>query len=168
MENDTKELEDRLSALQPAPVPEGTEARVLEIFDGEIPLTASPDFAEADKVIPFPLWRRLGAVAAVLVACTGVFFALLNNFGPTPDGGTIANKTTPANPAAPTFHPVSAEDVFEGIRDGGVFLSEDGEPVRELHYHFSNSFRWENPDDGSVIEMKVPRERNFLVPVRTD
>ena len=158
MDPELQKVEKALAAHTPARVPEALEARVFEILDGG-PHTGS------GTLIRFPLLRYIGAAAAVLIAATGVFFSVLNSLPKDTTGsGRVAGDATPRR----AFIPVRAENVFEGASDEGLTLTEDNRPVQKLRYRFSDTYRWENPEDGSTIEMVVPRERLLLVPARTD
>ncbi len=158
--DDLHQLEAELEALEPAPVSDDLSAKVLGIFDGET-LAAVPD-----KVVRFPFLQRLGTAAAVAIAAVGVTFAVLNNL-PKNQGGSSGDVAERAE-LKKTFVPVAAENIFEGVRNEGVTLTGDNRPVQKLRYQFSDSYQWVNPDDGSTIEMTVPRERIILVPVPTD
>ena len=168
MEDDIQKLEAELAELSPAPVPQDLEDRGFAIFEGEV--TVQP--AE-QNVVPFPIWQRIGAAAAVGVASVGVYFAFLTNFGEPPASTSANRDVRPPSvesiaPAEKNFVPASANNTFRGVRDGGVFLNEEGQPVRELRYEFSDSYRWVDEKDGSELELIVPRERSYLVPVPTD
>ena len=158
--DDLLELEAELKALEPAPLSEDLSAKVLGIFDGETIAT------EPDKVVRFPVFQRLGAAAAVAIAAVGVTFAILNNLPE--DQGSASGDVADRAELKKTFVPVVAENIFEGVRNEGMTLTGDNRPVQRLRYQFSDSYQWVNPDDGSTIEITVPRERIILVPVPTD
>jgi hypothetical protein len=71
-------------------------------------------------------------------------------------------------PGKAPFVPLHTENIFEGVHDEGLFLTNDKVPVQSVRYRFSDSFKWKNTQDGSVIEMTIPSERLFLLPVHTD
>jgi hypothetical protein len=163
MNPEDEHFESKLREFTPVEVPQALQSRILEIF--ETPETGRQPEDFADKVTAFPILRPLAVAAAVLVAATGVFFAVLNNLSTNPGTGpgTIAE-----NPATKSFVPLRAENVFEGVDDEGLFLTGGKIPVHGVRYRFSDSFHWTNPKDGSVIKMTVPSERLYLIPVRTD
>ena len=99
--------------------------------------------------------RPLAVAAAILIAATGVFFAVLNNLSTRPQAvpDSIAKQ-----PSTESFVPLHAENVFEGVEDDGLFLTGGKIPVHGVRYRFSDSFHWQNPKDGSVIKMTVPSE----------
>ena len=163
MNPEDEHFESKLREFTPVEVPQALQSRILEIF--ETPETDRQPEDFVDKVTAFPILRPLAIAAAVLVAATGVFFAVLNNLSTNPGTGpgTIAE-----NPATKSFVPLRAENVFEGVDDEGLFLTGGKIPVHGVRYRFSDSFHWTNPKDGSVIKMTVPSERLYLIPVRTD
>lgn len=189
MDHDFEQLEADLSSLKPAPVPAELEATIVAGFSDRAmsAVNAAPAVTEANETTaaenvitgPWSAWQRMGAAAAVLIAGIGVFFAVLNQFGPhsgtspaplaTGRSNSIAPGTTEAPaPPRPVLVPVSADNVFEGVRDEGIILSSDNIPVRQLRYRFTDSMLLENPEDGSEVQLSMPREHLYLVPVQTD
>ena len=71
--------------------------------------------------------QKISAVAALLIACVGVFFAILND-------QNSSNKTTSSKVSVnkplkkDQFVPTNAKNVFEGVKDEGLFLSKDKIP----------------------------------------
>ena len=57
---------------------------------------------------------------------------------------------------------------FETTDIDNIFISEDKIPYQGIRYQFSDSFIWKNKNDGALIEMKVPSQRLFYVPIKTD
>ena len=171
MEKEIEKLETALGELTPAAVPEALEARVHGVFSGQAALQSIPT-NEPTNIVAFPRWRAFGSAAAVAVAMVGVFFAALNSMDSGNRSGNASGGVPLAGDATPnidrTFVPVRAENVFEGAQKEEFFLTEDQLPVQKVRYQFSDSYIWENPSDGTSIEMTVPRERLFIVPVRTD
>lgn len=184
MDHDFEQLEADLSRLKPAPVPAALEATIVAGFSddrsSESPSAATTAVTEPDNVVPGPwsAWQKLGAAAAVLVAGVGVFFAVLNQFepntgrsaAPVATSKSIGERGSMEAPAKlrPALVPVSADNVFEGVRDEGIILSSDNIPVRQLRYRFTDSMLLENPEDGSEVQLSMPREHLYLVPVQTD
>ncbi len=160
------DLEAALRELEPVEVPRELEARIFEIFEGRV---SEASGGTGSKVVRFPVLRSIGAAAAIAIAATGVLFAVINTMdrSRSGNGGPLAGDATQL-PTSATFVPVRAENVFQGAQDEGVYFTDERVPVRQIRYQFSNSFRWENPQDGSTIEMTVPQEKLFIVPLRTD
>jgi len=163
MNPENEHFESELREFTPAELPQPLQSRILGIFDTAAQSTSPEDIAV--KVTSFRILKSLAVAAAVLIAVTGVFFAVLNNLStnPQPPPGGIAKQ-----PSTESFVPLHAENVFEGVEDEGLFLTGEKIPVHGVRYRFSDSFHWQNPKNGSVIKMTVPSERLYLIPVRTD
>ena len=163
MDPKNENFESELREFTPAELPQPLQSRILEIFDTASQSSSPEDIAV--KVTSFRILRPLAVAAAILIAATGVFFAVLNNLSTSPQAvpDSIAKQ-----PSTESFVPLHAENVFEGVEDDGLFLTGGKIPVHGVRYRFSDSFHWQNPKDGSVIKMTVPSERLYLIPVRTD
>jgi hypothetical protein len=165
MKTDLKEIEQKLYALKPAKLPEPLNAQIEEIFESS---KSDQDFDSHErKIIWLPKLQRISAVAALLIASIGVFFAVLNDRNSSNE--TASSKDTVDKAInKDQFIPINAKNVFEGVTDEGLFLSKDKAPFHGLRYQFLDSFLWQNEEDGSSIEMEVPSQRLFLVPIKTD
>ncbi len=165
MKTELQEIEHKLHELKPAKVPESLNAQIEKIFESS---KSNQDFDSHErKIIRFPKLQKISAAAALLIASIGVFFAALN------DRNSNNETATSKDPLFETtnkdqFIPINAKNVFEGVTDEGLFLSKDKAPYHGLRYQFLDSFLWKNEEDGSSIEMKVPSQRLFLVPIKTD
>ncbi|MFL2480809.1 MAG: hypothetical protein ACJ0K4_14790 [Verrucomicrobiales bacterium] len=164
MKTDLKEIEQKLHALEPAKLPDAVNTRIEKIFERSDP---EQTLQLTDrKIILFPKLQKISAVAALLIASIGVFFAVLNNKNSSNE--TTSSEITVNGPIKKDqFVPTNAKNVFEGVKDEGLFLSKDKIPYHGVRYQFLDSFLWENEKDGSSIEMKVPSQRLFLVPIKT-
>ena len=69
--------------------------------------------------------------------------------------------------AAAGFRPVRAQNALLSRVDDGLVTLEDGIPARRFRYQFLDTVVWEDPVDGALVEMTVPREELVVVPVRT-
>jgi hypothetical protein len=164
MAQEDEHFESSLREFPPAELPQPLQSSILELFDTPAE-TAGQPAAAAENISRFSLLSPLAVAAAILIAATGVFFAVLNNLDTHP--GTPPDNMVMSREKAP-FVPVHAKNVFEGVDDEGIFLTGGKVPVHGVRYRFSDSFQWKNPKNGSVIEMTVPSERLYLIPVRTD
>ncbi|MEE2809034.1 MAG: hypothetical protein VYB73_06945 [Verrucomicrobiota bacterium] len=165
MKPDLKEIEQKLHELKPAKLPDDLNARIENIFEENEP---NQNLQSNDrKIIWFPKLHKISGAAALLIASIGVFFAVLNDKNSSNE--TTSSEITVNEPIKKDqFVPTNAKNVFEGVKDEGLFLSKDKAPYHGLRYQFLDSFLWENEEDGSSIEMKVPSQRLFLVPIKTD
>ncbi|HIG84265.1 MAG TPA: hypothetical protein EYG40_14100 [Verrucomicrobia bacterium] len=165
MNTDLKEIEQKLHELKPAKLPDDLSAKIENIFENSDHIQNK--YANLRKIIWFPKIQKLSAVAALLIAFVGVFFAMLNDQNSSNE--TTASKASVNKPLKRNqFIPLNAKNVFEGVQDEGLFLSDDKIPYHDVRYQFSDSFLWKNEEDGSLIEMKVPSQRLFFVPIKTD
>ena len=165
MKTDLKEIEQKLHALEPAKLPDAVNTRIEKIFERSDP-EQTPQLTDR-KIILFPKLQKISAVAALLIASIGVFFAVLNDRNSSNE--TASSKDTVDKAInKDQFIPINAKNVFEGVTDEGLFLSKDKAPFHGLRYQFLDSFLWQNEEDGSSIEMEVPSQRLFLVPIKTD
>ena len=99
----------------------------------------------------------------------GVFFTFLNvsnknNLKPTSNNNLIEPNKEVDN----QFVPIKTKNTFEGVSREEIFISKDRIPYQPIRYQFSDSFIWKNKSDGSVIEINVPSQRFFYVPIKTD
>jgi len=165
MKTDLKEIERNLQELNPAKLPDDLDAKIEKIFKNSLHL--SNEDTTHGKIIWLPKMQKLSAAAALLIASIGVFFATLNDQNSSNEATTSKNSVE--EPVKGNqFIPINAKKVFEGVKDDGFFLSKDKTPYHGLRYQFSDSFLWENEEDGSSIEMEVPSQRLFFVPIKTD
>ncbi|MCP4849053.1 MAG: hypothetical protein GY899_14020 [Verrucomicrobiaceae bacterium] len=164
MTQEDKDFEASLRELSPAEVPGALQSQILESLETAYEEGRQPTVV-AGTISKFRFLRPLAVAAAILIAATGVFFAVLNNLDTHP--GTPPGTMAMTSNKVP-FVPVHAENIFEGVEDEGLFLTGEKMPVHGVRYRFSDSFKWENPEDGSIIKMTIPSERLYLLPVRTD
>ncbi len=167
MDKKLKEIENLLKEKKPCGLDTGLKREIELIFTQK--LSQHESLNNQNKIINFPLHQRIATAAAIVIAAIGSLFAFLNdsnrkgiNSASTPIIGQ------PENGEADEFIPLQTENIFEGIVEDNIFISEDKIPYQGVRYQFSDSFIWKNKDDGALIEMKVPSQRLFYVPIKTD
>ena len=167
MDKKLKEIENLLKEQKPCGLDAGFKREIELIFTEQ--LSQHESLNKQNKIINFPLHQRIATAAAIVIAAIGSLFAFLNdsnrkdiNSASTPIIGQ------PENGEADEFIPIQTENIFEGIVEDNIFISEDKIPYQGVRYQFSDSFIWKNKDDGALIEMKVPSQRLFYVPIKTD
>ena len=167
MDKKLKEIENLLKEQKPCGLDAGFKREIELIFTEK--LSQHESLNNQNKIINFPLHQRIATAAAIVIAAIGSLFAFLNdsnrkdiNSASTPIIGQ------PENGEADEFIPIQTENIFEGIVEDNIFISEDKIPYQGVRYQFSDSFIWKNKDDGALIEMKVPSQRLFYVPIKTD
>ena len=69
------------------------------------------------------------------------------------------------NAEADGFEPAGSERELLETADEGVLLQDDAEPVRQVRYTYLERYAWTNPTTGARVEVEVPREDIYLMPV---
>lgn len=193
MNHSDEQLEKELRDLRPqTPSPELTRRIGNSLAAGprEERVTAFPGTEASADATPSP-WRRRW-VAPLALAATLAVVGALYLFGPRtepPTGQGPGLAVTPTAPAAteaapdnpvqtraerlrelrpgPDYEPVKAENTLAAAEDEGVVMVGDNRAARQVRYHFVDTVVWENPMDGSTIEVSVPREEVVLIPLDT-
>ena len=167
MDKKLKEIENLLKQEKPSGLDTEFKRQIELIFTEKLGQPESNN--KKNKIINFPLHQRIATAAAIVIAAVGSLFAFLNdsnrkdiNIASTPIIGQLENGD------ADKFIPIQTENIFEGVIEDNIFISEDKIPYQGVRYQFSDSFIWKNKNDGALIEMKVPSQRLFYVPIKTD
>ena len=149
-----QELESALQKLEPNAPSEELTARIFSAFD--TPTDAAP--AEVESVTPIESsssWFQPFAAAAAVALIAGVVAIIgLNRPSGTED--------------SPTYLPAHAQNTYEGSEVDGIVFNKGSHPMQKVRHQFTDTYTWENPDDGSRVEIRVPVERVRYVPVPTD
>lgn len=108
----------------------------------------------------------LSALAAVVTLGLGSWWL----FNPSPQdepvrapAAMLADRNE--NPASFGMRAVRMEHHLANRIDDGVFIMGDRIGVQQFRYQFVDTVVWEDPRDGSRVEMSVPREEIVLVPL---
>ena len=167
MEKKLKEIENLLKQEKPSGLDTEFKRQIEFIFSEKLGQPESIN--KQNKIISFPLHQRIATAAAIVIAAVGSLFAFLNdskrkdiNSASTPIIGKLENGE------ADKFIPIQTENIFEGLIEDNIIISEDKIHYQGVRYQFSDSFIWKNKNDGALIEMKVPSQRLFYVPIKTD
>jgi hypothetical protein len=161
MNDPLKQLEQELARLVPGRPDPHLQARLRE--------TVAAESARQRSSLPAPArrrswWRQALPLAAAAAFGIGTWVIL----GTTADRfGGAAGDAPAAASADGQFRPVRAQNTLIGVDEAGIVNLQGGQLARSVRYRFMDSVRFENPEDGSIIEMKVPREEILLVPVQT-
>lgn len=129
-------------------------------------------------------WRGLIARPSVpwagmgLAACFGALF--LGPFwqsGPEGDSAAAAGDSAPqaavvvdsseAMDVGVDPEKLLAENVLRQRIDDGIVFLKNGMPARRYRYEFLDRVVYRNAEDGSVVQLDVPREEVVYVPVQT-
>ena len=164
MENKNKDLEDLLTKYKPSGLDESFNHKIDSIFSKN----SDDDLVPSEnKIIPFPFIQKNCNCCCNIIAFIGSFCHSLMT--PITRKSTTSTATNPSPKKDNNqFIPVRAENIFEGLAEDQIILSQDKIPYQGLRYQFSDSFIWKNKDDGTIIEMKVPSQRLYYVPIKTD
>jgi hypothetical protein len=162
------DFEKRLHALQPA----APSSELIERIQEEL---AEPNAIETSRHHPRSV-RLADAVRRILA------LRLVHDFGWACAGAAaavavIANFHHPNAPVARLVEasvPMAEPDAFEHAEttrelvstedSGELFETEEG-PARQVRYSYLEHHAWANPRTGARVEIEVPREDVFLLPV---
>jgi hypothetical protein len=162
------ELEDQLRALSPrSPSPE-LEERVARELSAS-PAQTAP-FARAGVISRQPrggsAWRWLrdigwACAGATLALIAGAFFAPEDTVAPVPE--STSKLTAVASDAA--FDLAGTTSELVATEDSDQVVETENGPVREVRYSFRERHAWTNPRTGARMEIELPRQDVYLVPV---
>jgi hypothetical protein len=155
------DLETELRALQPARPSPSLEAAIARELSAE-PRTLALRPTAGIIVRPerrrgFNLWRGFGWAFAGAAAA----FAVLASI---PTATHKGAEPASAKEAA-YFEPLeSAREFIAADQSEILYDGEDG-PAQLVRYSSVERHSWTNPTTGALVELEVPREDLFLVPV---
>mgnify|MGYP001237300844 CR=1 FL=1 len=162
MDKKLKEIESLLKQQKPSGLDTEFKRQIELIFTEK--LVQLESLSKENKTIKFTHHQRIATAAAIVIAAIGSLFAFLNDS----NRQDINSASTPIIGQPDKFIPIQTENIFEGVVEDNIFISEDKIPYQGIRYQFSDSFIWKNKNDGALIEMKVPSQRLFYVPIKTD
>jgi hypothetical protein len=168
-EQELQKLEQHLRQLLPAEPGEALTARIFDAFD--TPSDAAP--AAVGNITPLPTkarasWAQPFAAAAAVVLIAGIV-ALVGLSRPSDQGKAAEVRPGIVIAAQPArFVPSRAQNSYQGSQVDGLIFTEDRRPMQAVRHQFIETYIWENPADGSRVEVRVPVERIRYVPVPTD
>lgn len=166
MDKELKKIEERLEKLKPSNLESNFYQKIDGIFNSSL---EGADYESKNKTILFSSFlQKIAAAAAILIACVGMFFAFLNDSNRNNLSPSSNNNIVKKNKENDNFVPIKTKNTFEGVSRDEIFISKDRIPYQPVKYQFSDSFIWENKTDGSVIELNIPSQRFFYVPIKTD
>ena len=138
MDKKLKEIENLLKEQKPCGLDTGFKREIELIFTEQ--LSQHESLNKQNKIINFPLHQRIATAAAIVIAAIGSLFAFLNdsnrqdiNSASTPIIGQ------PENGEADKFIPIKTENIFEGVVEDNIFISEDKIPYQGIRYKYSDS-----------------------------
>ena len=151
-----KSLEEKLREVSLRPPPPELEKRIASA------LRSQRRLFRWSRMRRGAIWGGMAAAAALFLGVGVAFWtgslSLPQEEPPTARGTVAADEG---------FRPVHAENRLQNKVDEGIVFLQNGLPARQYRFEFVDRVVWENPRDGSKMEMEVPREEVVLVPVRT-
>jgi hypothetical protein len=132
------EIERELGRLTPAAPSAALRARLIETR------------SRFRKVVPFPYWAPLAAVACAL------FLLLLRTNGP-------SRQPSLSSPSVETFRPVETDRYLISARDLGVIELEPGRPYRLVQCVWADRETFRSETSRSRLEVRQARQQ--IVPL---
>lgn len=167
------ELEDQLRAWRPAaPSPE-LGRRIAQ--DLAAPVVGAAVGAARSGLLTRPTekpgaaWRWLRDLGWALAGATAAL-TVVALFPPSdPPAAPLASSAVVADPPAAqpaaAFEPAGSTSELLATEDSAQLVETNDGPVREVRYSFLERHAWTNPQTGARMEVEVPREDVYLVPV---
>ncbi len=154
------DLEQNLRALRPAPPAPALEQRIAKELAGAAPAAGVKRRAGSGAGLS-PWLRDLGwAVAGAAAA-----WAALAALAPVaPHVAPIAPEAS-APALADTFEHASATEELLATQDATELIETEDGLVRPVLYTYRERHAWANPLTGARMEIEVPREEVYLMPV---
>jgi hypothetical protein len=177
------EIEDQLRLLKPAAPSEGLAARIEQELAIKAPSNPTAGvIVRPSKPSVFWKWVRdlgwAGAGAATALGAVALYSAVQRPavqkaMSPTAVAATPDRdraKVAGAAPVAATaeeqaFEPTEASRELVAVNDSNELLDTENGPVREVRYTYLERLAWAHPGTGARIEIEVPREDVYLLPV---
>ena len=177
------ELEDQLRSLTPMTPSAGLAGRI------ERQLTAASSAVPASGVIARPArtmlaWRWLrdlgwaGAGAAVALAGAALFStvgktAVQSTLTTTLPLAAAPSSSVDSQPVAetnistdgPAFEPTETSRELVSVKNSDELLETENGVVREVRYTYLEHMSWSHPVTGARLEIEVPREDVYFLPV---
>lgn len=191
MDDELKQLEAELKALQPA-APRRALVERLEAELAAPSVGAAPSKGKVVARTSRQWWRAAAALPiAAAIAVAGYFAGRQGAARPTPVVAAATAQPAPAvaPQAAPTetvtasepakwdareitaaeaalFKPVASENVLYAVKDEGLVTLEDGTAARRERLNYVDTITWKNPRTNASVKWTVPREEIRVVPVK--
>ena len=164
---ENRKFEERLRSIRPAQVDPRVKSRI----------EAGIDKRERDRRLArFRAgigWAGMAVAASLLITFGFLLFngrlSISPAFRESPESMAVdpnsAQSDTPEEDNA--FKPVLAENNLTNRIDEGIVFLRNGLTARRYRYEFIDRVVWENPANGAIVEMEIPRDEVILVPVQT-
>ena len=156
MNTNESDFEQELRALRPAMPSAALEQRIAREL-ASAALEAKPSIAALllHRVLPRLSWAALGAAVAL---------AVLAAFEKRERAESAA---APHRDAPPAFEPVAVSRALLDAEESGFVYPADDLPARLIRFSSLERQTWSNASTGATLEVQVPRQDVFLLPVAT-
>lgn len=161
-DQELQKLEQFLQKLSPAEPGDALTARLFAAFD--TPTDAAPaevddptitDMGEARRLRQSSQsWFQPFAAAAAVALIAGII--------------AIVGLNRPSDETGSGFVPTHAQNIYRGSNFDEIIYTDDRQPLQAVRHQIIGTYTWENPEDGSRVEIQVPVERIRYIPVHTD
>lgn len=190
MDDELKQLEAELKALQPA----APRRALADRLEAELAVPAVASAAVENKVVTrtFRSWWVAAAAlpVAAAIAVAGFLAGRQVAKPPQPNPVAVNPPVAPATPVLPAtaeaaesgpakwnvveltaeqaaqFKPVASENVLYAVKDEGLVTLEDGTAARRERLNYVDTITWKNPRTNASVKWTVPREEIRVVPVK--
>ncbi len=179
---DDDDLVRALRSVRPTPLSDAAQQRLEKALATDSEQEVQPaDPARGVAAVDFAAsrsgWsvRRIGLWAAVFILLGTLAGILVREFRvattPSVAGRGPGEGAPPARSLSlvsdPAYQPEAVYRELLGARDEGVVAAVGAVPFRQVRYRMLDTYRWGHDQDGSLVEVQIPREEVFLLPVVT-
>jgi hypothetical protein len=167
--SDFSDLENKLTALRPAPPTSGFLSRMEKAMTE----TKSEPAAD-DKIVRPDRFRINWALGIGLAAAAALLLLMRVNFRLPHDEQRLAavspapsvQSVVPRSAGRDAFIPSGATQVVYHTRDEGLLFPGTAEqPVRRVRSRTRETWQWHNPATGASLRVSYPSEQVELIPV---
>lgn len=167
------EIEDQLRALSPGAPSADLASRIERQLTDLPPVRTAGVIARPARTPRGWRWLRdlgwavAGATAALALA---TWFAQAQK-STTPTTRSVVANTAPAPVLVAAavddqaFEPTEATRELVSVKNSNEVLDTEDGPVREVRYTYLERLAWAHPGTGARLEIEVPREDVYLLPV---
>ena len=177
LDDELQALEDELFALRPVAPSEGFRNRLSESLlaaEAESHASPLPEIEVRPAASPWFGWIPLSAAAAVAIAAV-VLFPATKPAGSIAQTGTDSQAAPPVvpqvsqvsgTPAQSGLHlePFSSQSQLQRVDYEGI-RRDNNSAYRQIRSRYLENRVYRDPNDGTTVEVYLPREELRLVPV---
>lgn len=166
------DLENQLRSLAPAPPSADLAARIgRQLATAPSPVRTAGVITRPARVTHALRWLQdLGwAGVGAAVALTGVMLFTTAHQTATPPATSLAAAppvtSSPVVTQDQAFEPAETSRELIAVNNSNELVETEDGPVREVRYTYLERLAWAHPRTGARLEIEVPREDVYLMPV---